>query len=508
MKGYTLPISVLLFLLIQGILVWGLDLRDLPGAAGTETLYKAAIGERKSDYTVWVLQLIQYNLGVHIRTSAHICSLLGGVAAVLGSFFAGCAISSRSGSYTALLCSVWPMTHYYTLMTGADPLAFGSAWLSVGLCWYGASRGILGLPLLMLGLCMASFAVRVKELALPPVALILLTPLWIRSYAQGIVLAPFALYSAYWGYAWMWPSQSHRLQTEIVLHLDSVLNGWNRLVLLYERGIPQGKFDQFIVLSALLLPFSKLKWRKYLLWCIGALVLIGAAYMLQQKARPRYLAGSAMGVLIALGALGATIRLHRIFFISLLGLLAVDSWAFFEVWGTKRQEMVGGHAPKFPRSPNTWRRQYEAMSDITLRDLSLYGAIALVEKVQKTDGLASMRLRDERHRSLIAFATLYDKSALVLDPGACCAGSPVDENCSKRIVEALDSAGFTLVLPTQIKGVERIYPNEERWKTLLLQSVNQGVHSIEEEAYWLYKTPSQNGGSLPCQAQVPFRSAK
>ena len=79
-----------------------------------------------------------------------------------------------------------------------------------------------------------------------------------------------------------------------------------------------------------------------------------------------------------------------------------------------------------------------------------------------------MRLRDERHRSLIAFATLYDKSALILDPGACCAGTPVDASCADRVVEALDRSGFTLVLPTQIKGVERIYPNEERWKTLLL----------------------------------------
>ena len=212
MKGYTLLIALLLFLLIQSILMWGLDLRDFPGAAGTETLYKAAIGERKSDYTVWVLQLIQYNFDVHIRISAHICSLLGGCAAVLGSYLAGRAIAPRAGSYAALFCSIWPMTHYYTLMTGADPLAFGSAWLSVGLCWYGASRGFLGLPLLMLGLSMASFAVRVKELALPPIALILLSPLWIRSYTQTAVLAPFAIYSAYWGYAWMWPTQSHRLQ--------------------------------------------------------------------------------------------------------------------------------------------------------------------------------------------------------------------------------------------------------------------------------------------------------
>ncbi|MEC7983974.1 MAG: hypothetical protein VX278_02350 [Myxococcota bacterium] len=492
------------FLVLHGILRWGLDLRDMPGAAGTEVLYKAALGERKENYTVWILLLLQYNLSISVLQSAKLCSLLGGLCSVWGIYLAGKAISERTGLYSALLCISWSMTHYYSLMVGSDPLAFGFSWLSVGLCWYGGARGWWGLPVLMLGLSMASFAVRIKELALPPLALIPLYPMWVRSKRTAVLSLPFVLYSAYWGYAWMWPAQAHRLQTEVVLDSGSFTQGWNRLIALYERGIPQGKFDQLILLPALLLPFSRRNFKKYILWAAAALLLIGTAYMLQQRARPRYLASAALGSLLVLGFVLSTIRFHRAMLCAVCFLFIMDGWAYFDVWGEKRQQMVGGNAPRFPAAPSPWRRQYESMSDLTLRDLSLYGAISMVEKVQETDGIASMRLRDERHRSLLAFATLYDKGFVILDPGACCAGNPVDERCAQRTTRAVKEAGFTLLLPTDIKGIERIYPNEERWRTLLLQSVTQTEH----DPTWISASPTATGGELPCQASIPFRNAK
>ena len=101
--------ALFLFLCIQMLLLWALDLRDLPGAAGTETLYKAALGERKENYTVLILQWIAYNLNTNILFSSKICSLLSGTAALLGAYLAGKAISDDAAQYTAMLCAGWAM---------------------------------------------------------------------------------------------------------------------------------------------------------------------------------------------------------------------------------------------------------------------------------------------------------------------------------------------------------------------------------------------------------------
>ena len=95
------------------------------------------------------------------------------------------------------------------------------------------------------------------------------------------------------------------------------------------------------------------------------------------------------------------------------------------------------------------------------------------------------------------------KEALILDPGSCCAGEPVDARCAKRIVSELSQSGYALILPTSISGVERIYGNEERWRTLLLTE-----QEYDESRFWLYHHATGSNAYIPCQASIPFRSEK
>ena len=401
------------------------------------------------------------------------------------------------------------MSHYFPLLSGSDPLCVALSWLSVGLCWWGASTSsLLGIFAMMIGVSLAPLVVSIKELGLPPLVLIVLTPLWVPKWNRSSFLVALVLgYCAFWSYSWMWPRSPTRLQPEVSLTFLSV--GWERLLDLYDRGIPQGKFDQLIILSGILLGTSKDRFRtRAIVWVLGCVLIIGTAYALGPKTRPRYITPATLGILCSISyslsmwnssyARRGTFLLCFLFF--------CDSWGYFDTWAKTRQQIVGGNTDKIPSPPKWWTQQYQHANDITHRDLSLYGAIDLIEILEQHRGLATMRLRDERHRSLLAFASISGKNALVLDPGACCAGEPVNENCASRVVQSVLDAGYGIVLPTQQKGVERIYPNEERWLSLLLNS----QRSWNKRRFWYDASISNPTFSkpLPCQQKAPFRSPK
>ena len=506
-----LGLPLLVFFSIHLFLLYALDLRDMPGAAGTETIYKAAIGERKSDSTVLILQWIAHYIDVGPQQAARILSSFSGLMSLLGLMLCAGSHSKHAAIIAGWIGASWAMSHYFPILIGADPLAVGSAWLSVGLCWWGSHHlPFLGLPALTLGVVLASFAVSIKELAIPPLALLLLTPIWFR-YRNPILLLvlPIVFYCAYWGYAWMWPNTTTRVNTDLTWSMSWISEGWSRILDLYDRGLPQGKFDQLIIVSGILLcTSSKQIPRRLLLWILGGSIILFTAYMLGPRTRPRYLSPSALGVLISISISISLWKRHRqnIAVGMLFTLLLADTWAFYDVWGQKRTNIVGGHPDKIPTPPLWWRQQYTIANDITYRDISMYGAIDLHELLENSSGLASMRLRDERHRSLMAFAQILGKPSLVLDPGACCAGQPVNEECAKKIVKSVHKAGYAIVLPTTIMGVERIYPNESRWYHLLQNSIQNGT----QRDFW-FEYPShetEKTHELPCQEQAPFRNAK
>lgn len=508
-RPWFLLIPIFVYMCAHCALLWSIDLRDMPGAAGTELMYKASIGERKGDLTVMTIQWIAHYVDVGPQQASRIISSLCGFIQLIALMLCGAAHTRKTAVIVGCLGACWSMSHYFALMSGSDPISVALAWLSVGLCWWGASVPF-GFLSIMLGVAIAPLAVSIKELALPPIVFIALTPLWIRRWKREMwLLIPMIGYCAYWSYAWLWPDNPTRLQTDIPISLEPLISGWNRLLDLYDRGIPQGKYDQLILFSGVLLCITKEKRRKRaLLWVFSTLILVYTAYFLGPRTRPRYITPATLGILVSIAYSLAVWKnsLVRFSIIGICSLLLCDSWAYYDTWAQKRYSIVGGTIDRIPAPPSWWTQQYQHANDITHRDLSLYGAIDLVEMLELYSGLATMRLRDERHRSLLAFAAISGKKALVLDPGACCAGEPVNEQCAQRVVQELLSAGYGIALPTEKKGVERIYPNEERWRSLLLSS----REDWNQSQFWYDTSISTTASNiaLPCQQKAPFRNPK
>ena len=120
----------------------------------------------------------------------------------------------------------------------------------------------------------------------------------------------------------------------------------------------------------------------------------------------------------------------------------------------------------------------------------------------QTEGIAVPRLRDDRHRNLQAYAAMTGQSILILDPGKCCAGTPVNAQCANRIVKAVQEAHLTVVLPTEVEGVERVHANEKRWVADLRGAI---ASTGKQSQYWHWQPAetSNEKGALPCQFEVP-----
>jgi hypothetical protein len=509
-------IGLLVFCLIHAVVRWVVDVRDFPGAAGTLSIYRATKGDEGNDWAAFFMYNVQQYLDCSMPTAAIMVSILGGFLAVMGTTLGGWALGGKHGAVGAgMVTACWTLTHYFAILTGQDPVSFALPWLAVGLCWAGFRAGIIGVPLLVIGAALIPFSVGVKELALPAVTFVVFAPIMIQRLHWSLLVGiPLALYSSYWGFEWYWPEQSHRLSQTPEVDWIPLKQGWYRLTELYVRGLPEGKFDQLIIAS-LLLQFVSLKglWRRLSIAIFAACVVMVTAFSLEGLARPRYIAPATYGTIVTLGVgLGLLIkRFTKGWIITVLfsGFLLIDSWGFFYVWGNLRTEMTGATEVRLPTPPKAWLAQYRNTTDITLRDLSLYGGVELAAMVEESGqrGVAIPRLRDERHRSLMAFAAMYNAPFTVLDPGKCCSGRGVGPKCAADIIQQVNNAGLFLFIPTSIKGVERVHANEENWRTYL-QNAAEELGSTSESSYWVTRPSKGGGGPIPCQKNVPFRKKK
>ena len=105
-----------------------------------------------------------------------------------------------------------------------------------------------------------------------------------------------------------------------------------------------------------------------------------------------------------------------------------DSWGYFDSWAKNRQQIVGGATDKIPSPQHGGHSNTRVQMTLPIETLVSMEQSTLLSPRQHR-GLATMRLRDERHRSL-QYLQRSQENALVLDPGACCAGEPVNEKCA------------------------------------------------------------------------------
>jgi hypothetical protein len=503
-------IPIIFFVICQSYLHWALDISDMPGAAGTWSLYLAAAGTPRDDVAALLYQSLEQNSTFTFLQLYHIVSIFFGTLAVIGGILAGYAFEGkRGGLYSGLLFSCWPMIHLFALLSGNDPISFGLSWFSLGLIILGCKGNIRLVPLAMIGVTLFPFSVQAKEISLPALCFVTLVVLNIPrknkySWLFFMVLVPVILYSTYWAYAWFWPTKKSLLTERPDIHFRSLQQGWIRIFEFHTRGLPEGKFEQLSLLSLIaplglfFTPYKRSALRYIGVSLIGIIVLGMTAYLLQQRSRPRYLAIAGFPMLLGIGVTIAKYRLHRIFISGIILFLLLDTWGFLYSWSAFRKEMVNSETSKLYTPPYLWTWQYKNMPDIPHRDLSMYGASELVRRFERGEGIASMRLRDARDRSVMAYALLYGQKHVILDPGICCKGKPVDEICAMQVVRQVSQSGLTLSLPTNIDDIERIYKNEKRWRDLLQSAAQQTLLLDNGELWWNY-LPLANSEEMPCQ---------
>ena len=114
---YTFPLLVYAFL--HFFLLWSIDLRDMPGAAGTEVIYKASIGERKGDITVLAIQWLSHYLDVGPQQAGRILSSISGFVQLISLMLCGAAFSTQAAVIVGWIGACWSMSHYFPLLSGA-----------------------------------------------------------------------------------------------------------------------------------------------------------------------------------------------------------------------------------------------------------------------------------------------------------------------------------------------------------------------------------------------------
>ena len=500
--------AFLLFLLLQFYLRLHIDTRDLPGAAGSLSVYRAlqANTETGSDWAALSLFYLQRYSGLSIQTCNHALSLFSGFLSLLGGYCACFGVFGSAPKRGIFLLLLWPFPHYFGLLTGVDTLAFGISWLGIGLLCSGIRLQWIGLPFACLGLTLLPLSISIKEAALPVLAFSIwgLFSLPRRIDRQSLIV--FTLlggYCLYWSYAWFFPDSPTRV-SQTSLSVSALEQGWQELQRLPKRGMPEGKLDQLLLLSLLgFLMISAQRIKFLLLSIFTAVIILYTAYSLGSLLRPRYLAPAFYSVPILLsfvleelwkkGATGKSICGLLLF------LVFMDSWAFFYIWGQARAELTGSSIHPLPRPPAAWLYQYQKNTDINQKDLSFYGSIEIIEQIeQREQGIAVPRLRDDRHNSVKAFNSIYGYPSLILDPGRCCLGTPVDQHCANRIVENVRQTGLILAIPRMQKGIERVQGNEKSWIQDLLNAA-AATNEAQEGIYWIFLPPEGTGGDLPCQ---------
>ena len=520
---WSILLGLPLYWLIQTVLRVSLDLRDLPGSASTLSILYATGKSRGSDAAAYVFNWCRFWLDVDLETAMWLTSTLSGTAMIVGIIATATSIwGKRAGVWAGILGACWPLSQQMGLLVGLDSLAIGSTWLGLGCLAIGLHCGWWGLVLLPLAGWMLPLAVDVKSIAIPSLVVlsgILLPPnkanAW-KAWLVGLV-ATLAFATTLSG------TDDHRVVLPEISRF-TVEHGWHRLQDLPRRGLPEGMFQTLMWIGGVLsigtflhqtwldklyknpMAWTRV-WGPVLLWGATGIGLCITAAGLGELSRPRYLVGLGMGLLLPIAASLAnySMRWAKAAGI-LLGLhMLLHTWGFFGQWGQVRQRMLGGNPPTIPTAPSIWAKKYIRYPILTLRDLTMMGALDFQDSwttMPQTEGIAVPRLRDDRHRNLQAYAAMTGQSILILDPGKCCAGTPVNAQCANRIVKAVQEAHLTVVLPTEVEGVERVHANEKRWVADLRSAI---ASTGKQSQYWYWQPAdiSSEKGALPCQFEVP-----
>ena len=513
--------GVPLYLFLQFFWHSVLEHRDYPGPAGTLSIYRALRNDQGTDWVARNLQMMM-QWGLNVEEANHLLSIGAGTLAIVGiSLFTLGLSTIRAAQWAGVLAAVWSLSQYFGILTGMDTLAFGIAWFSLGLLGLGFRLGLLGWPFLGWGIWLFPWAVGVKSTVMP---LLIFCGFSVFSHRRSlfwlILSLPLLWFIGEWSASYFWPGEHAMVHTPS-LNRRTLEYGFFRLQELPKRGLSEGRFVGLWQIALL----CHCTWSKNFLWRIVLLVGFGMAFAfvsagLGEFIRPRYLAPMGFGIFVALGIGVVNFRYGAILGWLLLGSLFLDSWGFFYQWSKLRKDMIGGSEMALMEPPSILQKWYLEASDLTVRDLSMTGAVELLDYWQgkmPKQGIAIPRLRDDRQRTVMAFAAMADVEVVVLDPGRCCAGSPVNQYCAQRVLKQLAEHQFLVALPLPLKGIERMQGRDVTWRDDLIVAAQQlpDLYQGEQGEYWSFQhvdpSAQQKEGALstlPCQFDLKMGDRK
>jgi hypothetical protein len=500
----------------------GLDLRDLAGPGGVQIIAALTEGNPERDNASAFFAAFSPLFSDAESATRVVCGL-GGVLAVLGAALAGRGLAGRTGAVVAgLVAAFWSQAVYVSLLLGGGGPAMGLAWLGAGLALVSARLGWIGVVLAPVGLALAVEGIEVKESALPVVAVIAVAPLLVPRgrWKLGVALAAALAVAGWFSQDVLVPGETTHVAEVPAPSWAVITSGWERLRVLlqsYAEGLVMGPLAAVAVVGALL---PGRRWLgRLLLGVLGGLALCFTAEAVGDRLRPRVITAAALPAVLLVGcAVGigvdhvravlawlfpetrkASVALAGVALLVLFPLWQ-DTMAFHEAWALLRVEHLGARAPALPSATPAWRAHYQRVGDLDFNGTSDQGALDLVRLGREAPpgGVASVPLRDARHYHMRAGAGLVGKPALVLDVPRCCLDGEDPSTCARRIVDALDGAGMTLLLPVQVGRTPRVPRRHHAFWMALDDAAGQAGGVSTEGPWWRVRPAGGTGGTAPC----------
>ncbi len=511
------PLAALAVLILAAAwrawLLWGLDLRDLPGPGGVQFL-ALALDPTPNDPPLpalilrWSIQASGLEPVAAVRLLGVASSLLG-LAGAMASAWA--LFGRRAALVTGLLLSCWSQHLQQALLLGMDAPAGGLAWAGLGLALLGVRGGWWGLPLALLGGGLLSLGAAIKPTAMPVLALLVMMPtLAPRPWWRPLPALGAAGLGALAGRALVAPFATAAPDVQIAVPaVTDLLAGWQRL-LAHRQGEPEAALLELLLLGSVAALIPGARWvRRALLLALTALVLGYACHSLGDWLRFRYLVPASLGVFLLAGdAIGRLLRrLPRLeptsWALPLLvaGFMSLDALAFHQAWSGAREPAVGTAPHRLPAAPTAWTWRYRGL--FWDSSSSTLGAWPLMELVGDGPpaGVAFVPLQDGRHAHAEAAAALAGLPAVFLEQGRCCASDQHAVLCARQTLQALDEAGARVVLLPPRAEMGRIPKESFAW----VQSLQHAAREVLEPQgeHWAILDGQGRGGPLPCVQRPP-----
>lgn len=497
--------SVLAFavgLALHTLLLWGLDLRDLPGPGGVLLARDLLLGQHSQGPASWLV------LPGVLLGPVPALRLLGAAslaAAMMGAGLAAAALAGRRAApWAVVLTACWALVVHQALLVDAGGPAWGLSWLGLGLSWWACTCRRYGL--VVLGALLLALGVATKASALPVVLLLPIGP-WLRSLEGAsersgpgrLALVLALLVGLALGAVLGWACQSAGQPWLAPQAVASQGGGWLLAVLsLGERGAVHGSFPLLLGLAALgTVLFARRQPMVLVVLALSLLTLAVVGEARAERLQPRHLLPASVGLVVLVAALGAWRRLRwaaPLVMGALCCLALLDGLAFAQAFSAQRERFALTEPSRLPGMPTVFAHRYPELPWAVLYESSLVGVAPLLDLPDEaTTAVASPPYQERRDAHLEVASLQLGAAYRRLTEERCCTRDQDLQACASEVVQALDAAGALLVLPGKLEVVAQ----EDR---AFAQALEQGLGvTTRRPARWRAILGTGSGGELPCR---------